>query len=120
MLHIDENNNITLTRGDSATIELAIKDDGMTYDYSNDLVQLTVKRNTVTEEIIFQKTFSSNVIIIEPEDTSKLNITINEEKYQINNNDYGIIAKIPSNQETYEISFIIENKGDKTEYIIRK
>ena len=59
-------------------------------------------------------------IIKSTEETANLNIIINEEKRQISNNDYGIIAKIPSNQETYEISFIIENNGDKTEYIIRK
>ena len=75
MLYIDNDNNITLTRSDNATLELTVKDDGMTYDFSNDLVQFTVKRNTVTETVIFQKTFTAGVILIEPSDTSTLNYT---------------------------------------------
>lgn len=95
MLTIDENNNIILTRGDSATIELAITDDGMTYDYSNDLVQLTVKRNTVTEDIIFQKTFSSNVIIIEPSDTKNLRYADLVFDVQLINSQGGVYTVIP-------------------------
>ena len=72
MLHIDEDNNITLTRGDTATLELSVKDEGATYDFSNDLVKLTVKRNTVTETVIFQKTFTSGIVIIDHSDTASL------------------------------------------------
>ena len=110
MLHIDENNNITLTRGDSATIELAIKDDGMTYDYSNDFVQLTVKRNTVTEDIIFQKTFSSNVIIINPEDTKNLRYTDLKFDVQLINSQGGVYTVIPPRRFTIseEVNFNVE------------
>lgn len=72
MLYIDSDNNIKLTRGDSATLTLTVTKDGEDYDYSKDLTQFTVKRNTVTEEIIIQKTFSNNSIFISPEDTKDL------------------------------------------------
>lgn len=72
MLYIDSDNNIKLTRGDSATLTLTVTKDGAAYDYSNDLTQFTVKRNTVTEEIIIQKTFSGNSIAITPNDTKNL------------------------------------------------
>ena len=110
MLHIDENNNIILTRGDSATIELAIKDDGITYDYSNDLVQLTVKRNTVTEDIIFQKTFGSNVIIIEPSDTKNLRYTDLVFDVQLINSQGGVYTVIPPRKFTIaeEVNFNAE------------
>lgn len=67
------NNNITLTRGDTAVLTLTVTDSaGDTYDYSNDLTQLTVKRNTVTEDIVLQKTFNGTSITINPEDTKDL------------------------------------------------
>lgn len=72
MLYIDSDNNIKLTRGDSATLTLTVTKDGAAYDYSNDLTQFTVKRNTVTEEIIIQKTFTGNSIGITPDDTKNL------------------------------------------------
>lgn len=72
MLEIDNQNNITLTRGDTATLTLEITMDGQSYDYSNDLVQFTVKKNTVTDSIIIQKTFSGNAVTIEPTDTESL------------------------------------------------
>lgn len=72
MLYIDTDNNIKLTRGDSAILTLTVTKDGTAYDYSNDLTQFTVKRNTVTEEIIIQKTFTGNSIAITPNDTKNL------------------------------------------------
>lgn len=73
MFYIDEDQNITLTRSDSARIELTVLNEaGETYDFSNDLTQFTVKRNTVTEDIIFQKTFTGGIITIDPEDTVHL------------------------------------------------
>ena len=72
MLNIDSNNNITLTRGDTATLTLTVKRNGEDYDYSEDLTQFTVKRNTVTEDIVFQKTFTGSSIIINPSDTKDL------------------------------------------------
>ena len=89
MLYIDEDNNITLTRGDSAVLELSIKDDGMSYDYSDDLVQLTIKRNTVTNEVLIQKTFTSGVVVIDPSDTKDLRYTDLKYDVQLIKNDGG-------------------------------
>ena len=72
MLLIDNENNIMLTRGDTAVLNLEVTIDGEAYDYSNDLVQFTVKKNTVTESVIIQKTFSGSSVTIEPEDTENL------------------------------------------------
>lgn len=72
MLVIDENNNIWLTRGDSAVITLTVTENGTPYDYSEDLTQFTVKRNTVTEDIIIQKTFTGSSISLTPDDTKDL------------------------------------------------
>jgi len=107
MLKIDENNNIILTRGDSATIELSIKDEGATYDYSDDLVQFTVKRNTVTEDIIIQKTFTSGVIVIDPADTAELRYTDLVFDVQLIKSQGGVYTVIPPRKFTIaeEVNF---------------
>lgn len=110
MLFIDEENNITLTRGDTATLELTVKDDGVSYDYSNDLVQLTVKRNTVTETVIFQKTFTSGVIIIDNSDTATLHYTDLVYDVQLIKSGGGIYTVIPPRKFTIaeEVNFDAE------------
>jgi len=95
MLKIDEDNNITITRGDSAVIELTITDEGATYDFSSDLVQFTVKRNTVTEDIIFQKTFTTGVIVIDPSDTAELRYSTLRFDVQLINDQGGVYTVIP-------------------------
>lgn len=72
MFIIDNDNNIMLTRGDTAVLNLEVTIDGEAYDYSNDLVQFTVKKNTVTDSIVIQKTFSGSSVTIEPTDTENL------------------------------------------------
>lgn len=72
MLFIDSDNNIKLTRGDTAKLKLTIMHDDEEYDFSSDLVQFTVKRNTVTEDIIIQKNFNGDTITILPTDTKDL------------------------------------------------
>lgn len=75
MLEIDSNNNITLTRGDNASIEVSLYNpDGTTYTLqTGDVLLFTVKYNCITENIIFQKDISSNAIInITPADTNNL------------------------------------------------
>ena len=72
MLHVDQDNNITLTRGDTAVLTLTVKEGSSDYDYSSDLTQFTVKRNTATEDIVLQKTFSGTSITINPSDTKDL------------------------------------------------
>lgn len=75
MLTVDSENNITLTRGDTAILTLTVKKNGSDYDFSDDLTQFTVKRNTVTSEIVFQKTFTGTSIQIDPSDTKDLYYT---------------------------------------------
>lgn len=75
MLIIDEKNNIKLTRGDSATLELSIKDgEGETYDFSGDVVKFGVKRSALDNgEALLQKTFDENgKIAFTPEDTKDM------------------------------------------------
>ena len=73
MFIIDNDNNIMLTRGDTAVLNLEVTIDGEAYDYSGDLVQFTVKKNTNTNNVVIQKTFNGTSITIDPEDTSGLN-----------------------------------------------
>lgn len=75
MLAIDDNNNVTLTRGDSASISVALKNpDGTDYTLqSGDELLFTVKYNCITEDIIIQKDISSDAIInLIPSDTNDL------------------------------------------------
>ncbi|MBO7734447.1 MAG: hypothetical protein J6S67_17915 [Methanobrevibacter sp.] len=75
MLNIDENNNITLTRGDSASISVGLKNpDGSAYTLqTGDVLFFTVKYNCITEDIIIQKDISTDAIInIIPSDTAAL------------------------------------------------
>jgi hypothetical protein len=95
MLVIDKEMNITLTRGDTAVLELTVKDDGATYDYSDDLVQLTVKRNTVTDEVLIQKTFTAGTVVINPEDTAELRYTNLKYDVQLIKNGGGVYTVIP-------------------------
>lgn len=107
MLYIDSDNNIKLTRGDTAKLKLTIMHDAEEYDYSSDLVQFTVKRNTVTEDIVLQKTFSGDTITILPTDTKDLYYSDLKYDVQIitpNNEVYTVIA--PSLFEiTEEVNF---------------
>ncbi len=72
MLQVDDEN-ITLTRGDTAVLELNVtKDDGTPYDFSQDTVVLTIKTTTNSKDILVQKTFSDGTIKIEHGDTKEL------------------------------------------------
>ena len=68
------NNNISLIRGDSCILELAITDqEGNEYTLEDtDVVVLTVKKSTRADDIVFQKKVTDNKIKIDPEDTAKL------------------------------------------------
>ena len=67
-----KNNKITLTRGDTARIDLAISKDGTAYDFSADTVVFSVKTSTENPEYVFQKTVTDGVIYIAPSDTESL------------------------------------------------
>lgn len=68
------NNNISITRGDSAVFSLSIKKaDGEPYEIvEGDTVIFTVKKSTFDKDIITQKTVVNGVITINPDDTKSL------------------------------------------------
>lgn len=68
------NNNISITRGDSAIFALKIeKADGEPYKIGEgDTVIFTVKKSTFDKDIITQKTVVNGVITINPDDTKDL------------------------------------------------
>lgn len=107
MLSVDTNNNITLTRGDTAVIDLAITIDGEAYDYSNDLVQFTVKKDTVTSDKILQKTFNGTSITIDPADTSGLDYQTLKYDVQIITQSGDVFTVIPPRNLTIaeEVNF---------------
>ena len=71
MLKVD-GNNIFLTRGDSATLELSVTQDEETYDFSGDDVVFSVKRFVTDKEAVIKKTFEDGKISFAPEDTADL------------------------------------------------
>lgn len=74
MFYIDSYTHmITLTKGDTAEIEVKVKDaNGVDRPiYDDDMVFLTV-RKTAESDVAFKKTAVQGVIKIEPEDTKEL------------------------------------------------
>lgn len=76
MLKIDSTTQgITLTRGDSAELQLSIKDaDNNDYDFSNDTVKFGVKRSALdTTPAMLVKEFDENgKIYFDPDDTKSM------------------------------------------------
>lgn len=75
MLKINETDmSIMLTRGDSAEIELTVKDaQGNTYDYSNDTAKFGIKRSALDKNVLLEKTFDENgKIYFDPDDTKDM------------------------------------------------
>lgn len=67
------NKTIKITRGDSGVFTLTVKQGDSDYDYTNDTVIFTVKKNTNTDEVLIQKTIQyGEDVIIMPEDTRDL------------------------------------------------
>ena len=72
-------NNIYLTRGDSAAIELQVVNGENPYDFSEDEVKFSLKKRLSDKQPLIQKTFGNYdsetdkaSITIEPEDTAGL------------------------------------------------
>ena len=72
-------NNIYLTRGDSAAIELQVVNGDNPYDFSEDEVKFSLKKRLSDKQPLIQKTFGNYdsetdkaSITIEPEDTAGL------------------------------------------------
>lgn len=73
MLVVDEKNNVTLTRGDSAKFTLSLTDsEGESYDYSNDEVKFGVKRSAFDASCVLEKDVIDGVITLEPADTESM------------------------------------------------
>lgn len=66
------NKNIYLTRGDSAIIELKLKQDGVDYAlHEGDVCVLTVKRSIASADILLQKNLADwSQFYIAPDDTA--------------------------------------------------
>jgi hypothetical protein len=75
MFYVDDENNIYLTRGDSATLELTIYDDeGEIYTPTeNDVIVLTIKTNVNNVEYKLRKTFENLQLIITPQESARFN-----------------------------------------------
>lgn len=68
------NNQIFLTRGDSAILVIDIKDDGDN-EYTpteQDTITFTVKKSTNNKKALIQRTFTNSELVISPEDTNNL------------------------------------------------
>lgn len=74
MLTVDNDNNVYLTRGDTCELICEITDGtGEIYQmHAGDVLTCTIKTNCNTEDIILQKSGSTNIISIEPTDTESL------------------------------------------------
>lgn len=74
MLKVDEKNQVFLTRGDSAVLELSLTDgEGNPYDFSNDTVKFGLKRTAFESACVLEKTFDEEgKIKFSPEDTESL------------------------------------------------
>ena len=85
------NNQIFLTRGDSACIILTIEDDdGNEYTPSaNDIITFTVKKSPYNK-VLIQHTFSNNELIISPEDT--MNLEYGDYVFDVELNNQGILV----------------------------
>lgn len=73
-MFIIDDNNIFLTRGDTAEFGLDVvnEETGEPFDYSECLTEFTVKQSAFTEDIVIQKTFTDGIVKINPEDTEGL------------------------------------------------
>ena len=74
MFYVDDENNIYLTRGDSATLELTIYDEGKIYTPTeNDVIVLTIKSNVNNVDYKLRKTFENLQLIITPKESERFN-----------------------------------------------
>ena len=65
-------NQIFLTKGDSALLEVKIMNGEEEYDYSADTVKLGIKRQLSDDECIIEKTVEDGKIAFEPNDSKNL------------------------------------------------
>lgn len=72
-VYVDKHKNIFMVKGNTAGFRLTLKTpSGDPYDYSDDLVKLTVKTDIFTETVLLEKTFSDGRIVFDPSDTNTI------------------------------------------------
>ena len=111
--YIKSTKELKLTRGDTAefSLNVRVKETKEPYDYSNDTVEFTVKKNANTKQVILKKIFTDNTIKILPEDTVNLPyqtykysvriITPNDDRYTvIDDRDFTITKEENDNATT--------------------
>ena len=71
MFKIEDDNRVTLTRGDTCAFDVVIKtDSGEIYTPTeSDVITFTMKKDSKTSEVLIKKTGTS--IVFDPEDTRK-------------------------------------------------
>ncbi len=78
--YIEPNNDIIITRGDSAnlTIEMLYDDNGQPYQVQpNDVIRFAVKQFVTDRTVLIQKDIPHDlVLILDPEDTANLDFGI--------------------------------------------
>ena len=74
MVVIDTSNNILITRGDTATIDISIKDEtGQEYNLqTGDVLLFSVKRLPIASNPVIEKTFTNKQLILSSADTDSL------------------------------------------------
>lgn len=74
MLKVDDGN-ITLTRGDTAVIDLDIKVNGQPYDFSsNDKVVFSLKESYDDQSYIMQRQLTNHLLTFSHADTNNLDV----------------------------------------------
>ena len=74
MVVIDTSNNILITRGDTATIDISIKDE-VGHEYSlqtGDKLLFSVKKLPIASNPVIEKTLSNKQLILSSDDTDSL------------------------------------------------
>lgn len=74
MIVIDTDNNMLITRGDTATIDISIKDDN-DQEYAlqpGDKIIFSVKRLASQPDVVIEKTLTAKQLILDSEDTDSL------------------------------------------------
>lgn len=104
MLHVSENGEIELTRGDSAYLTVNVtKDDGEAYEFQNgDYLTLTLKKTVKDDTALLTKTImGTDTFHIKPKDTAELNFGKYKYDVQLTTKDEDVFTVIPPS--TFEI-----------------
>lgn len=97
MLTIDNHNCIRLTRGDSACLDIELKNDnGEEYIMDEgDFLKLTIKESASSDNIIIQKKSNTNQISLSPSDTNDLKYRNYVYDIELNTNSGDVYTVVP-------------------------